>query len=910
MMREKMNIYKIAMEKIIAHGNKIQNYTEEEAMRNGELVPISSSQLTRKIQDYFKENGFDDLEVRDVIVNIVVPSASGRQADKVAKAYSSFAHSGFYLNERHYVRLMAGSGQLRQNTITYVWDYMRDYLMESLCCGIKPEDLGESFSVSKWNAYVGLSESGMNFLESAPRVCVISDYEKIKPHFPVDFIETVYEKRKRVWKKTTRYDYDDPEIDFAPLNSFDGQGLADPAWVKKVALELGYLQANGHGYVPSEYILRAPWCKGLVVNFDFKKYFMENGVTKITDVYGQEYDVENIDILLSTSQFKMWKAYKKYGGWKYHEESMKKYKLKWGVVFANKEKDDDYRALNYQYIQALDLSDEDITNLCGRTERLLTDLCSGDIETVYRTLVGFSNGADDIDNESETPSASLLQRAVAHNYELLQDTYIRELIYREAESKFNNAKIGKIMCRGGYGFIVSDPVAQIQHIIQAHAVDGNRKIKVTGLIPAKSIYSNYWNHAAMDNDEVVLMRSPLVDASEVTVCKLVDSPEMDKWFANIRSGLVLSIYDLNTLALQNCDFDGDRAFCSNDEILIRGAQKNPVPILYPSAGAALKGAITPESIIDADTRGLNSAVGSLSNLATCLYALRDNFQKGSEEYEELSRRIKVISELVGVEIDKIKTGIPPAKPSAWSKERIPNEQFQDEDGEMKKISVCSPEEQERICKHNSLIPDCKPYFMRYIYDAMDRDIIKYDKAFDSVNKFNNGKSLKALLAADYDTLNDDERWTVDRYYKYLPAIDSPCNMNKICKRFEQLQKQLKKNKNTRNMLLEFATPQDLDDDVIEEISKTIDLFQRQKRFITKTNNTSKTSNKQIAKETRERFDLLHTYIRKNILELVNGDIQSAYNYMTELSRQDRCAESTVWAILDDSILKVIKKKKL
>lgn len=918
MAEKQICIYKLPMEKIMEHENHIDGYTDERAIMNGELVPISASQLTGKIYDYYSENGLNGLTVKDAIVNIVVPTANGKNARKAAEAYSELAHHGFDLNGRHYVRLCAGSGQLRQNTITFVWNVMHQYITEALYCGISPEELGDSFSVSKWNAYVGLSESGMHFLKSASRVCVVSDYEEIKPHLPIDYITTECtsgRRNKRVEKTITQHYYDEPEMNFDPLNSFDGQGLADPEWMRQVAMELGYLREND-GYVPSEYILRAPWCKGLVVAFDFKAYCREHGITTIKDVYGQSYAVEDIDVLLSTSQFKMWKVYAKHGGWLYHQKSMQKYGLRWGVVIANKEHDDDYRTLNYQYLQALDLDDADIDRLCSHTEDLLTKLCSGHTETVYRTLVGFSGGVDDsIGNdcgdatEAAKPAASLLQRAIAHNYDLLQDSYIQTLIHREVESKFNGAKIGKLLCRGGYSFIVSDPVAQIQHIIRSHAVDGDHDIAVSGLIPAHEIYSAYWNRVRPAPDKVVLMRSPLIDSSEVTVCGLARTPEMDRWYSHIKSGLILSVCDVNTLALQNCDFDGDRCFSSNDPVLIKGAQRNPVPILYPSAGKQLKGAITFESMIEADIRGLNSAVGSLSNQATCLYALRDKFPKDSPEYAELSRRIKIVSELVGIEIDKIKTGIPPQKPSAWNKEQMPYEQFIGADGKMVKAPACSPEEQERIRKHNALIPDNKPLFMRYIYDAMNTDLARYDKSFDDVGKYNGGHRLVELLSTPYESLDDDAKYMLDKYHRYLPAIDSPCIMNKICKRFERLQKQLKRCKDSRNMLLDFATPQEFDSAVLEHMAELIDLLQRQKRFITRTNNTTNTNGgKKIAKDTKERFDVLYDYVRDQIMELVGGDIQSAYNYLVELVRHRHYAESTVWAVLDELILLVIPSK--
>lgn len=111
------------------------------------------------------------------------------------------------------------------------------------------------------------------------------------------------------------------------------------------------------------------------------------------------------------------------------------------------------------------------------------------------------------------------------------------------------------------------------------------------------------------------------------------------------------------------------------------------------------------------------------------------------------------------------------------------------------------------------------------------------------------------------------------------------------------------------MLPEFATEQDFDSGVMERIAEAVDLYQRQRRFIIRNNNTVCTdSNKQIAKDTKERFDALHAHIRSIILDLVGGDVQTAYNYLVDLVRQNRCAEGTVWAVLDELILCVIPYK--
>ena len=65
MAEKQICIYKLPMEKIMEHENHIDGYTDERAIMNGELVPISASQLTGKIYDYYSENGLNGLTVND-----------------------------------------------------------------------------------------------------------------------------------------------------------------------------------------------------------------------------------------------------------------------------------------------------------------------------------------------------------------------------------------------------------------------------------------------------------------------------------------------------------------------------------------------------------------------------------------------------------------------------------------------------------------------------------------------------------------------------------------------------------------------------------------------------------------------------------------------------------------------------
>ena len=73
------------------------------------------------------------------------------------------------------------------------------------------------------------------------------------------------------------------------------------------------------------FMFRAPWIKGLLGVFDFRKFVETNGCSPvIRDIYGQIHDIikEDIRIILTRSQFKM-AAY--YDSWEDYKSFFKKY---------------------------------------------------------------------------------------------------------------------------------------------------------------------------------------------------------------------------------------------------------------------------------------------------------------------------------------------------------------------------------------------------------------------------------------------------------------------------------------------------------------------------------------------------------------------------------------------------------
>lgn len=931
------SIYKFETDKLCESNGKTIKVipiavTERMAIENGELVNIQNNQLTNAIKEYYGMKNISKSFFIDKIVNIHVNPESKKQGER---EYQKLAEHGFTVNNIRFVRILSGSGQIRNNTITFIREDLYEPIIKTLLCGLEFSDFGEDFNAAKYNAYSGLNMSGCHLLpfELNPRVCIIDDYEAIRPGNIVNHVtekdvkyialpdgdliledsttdfEIVGQKAVRksdgvefnIYKGIHKMIDEKPynEIAGSPeLNSFDGQGIMSPEWAKKVSDYLGY------GYIPSEMIIRAPWVKGLLATIPFHEYFSERGITEVTDAFGKVRKIEEIDCFISKSQFKMFKIYKsKCAGtginpWDYHVDSMEKNKLHWGVVKPNGKKDDEEKALNYQYLQALQLDNDDIEALCIRTKEFLEKLNSGDIQEVYSNLVVHNKQFEDLENDN---SKKLFQKAIECNPEFINDRYIRNLIFKECESKMNGAKLGKLLIRGNFQFCVSDPLAQLQWIEKNHC---HRDVDVVGMVPAGYIYSNYWFNASDRTDEIVLMRSPLIDRNEIAKRKLIT--ETCEWFRYLNSGIIMSIHDLTPLQEGGCDFDGDIIYSTNNQIVAKGcySYEQAKPLYYSLDSTDLTGAITQENIVKADIRGLNSKVGTISNKAGTLYAMLELYTPDSMEYKKIYDSIVALGQIVGMEIDRIKTAIYPTMPFEWDSLQIRSKQTAD--GE--RIRMMSDDETEGIFMHNNLVPIIKPYYFRHNYMYIDDAIKQLDRVFNEVSSMNYGLKMEALIEkCNTGEANEEMIQLYEQYKRAYPVIDTDCVVNHVCHFFEKFETELAKRVKSDgvNMLKQYVESDKLDMNKLDEIKTMLSGYTRFKRMAVKSNNAATSvNNGALKKKAYNTMDMVRGYYQDLILQAFDGDVQKAFDYLVKAAD----SESIVWEILDVYILSIIKNE--
>lgn len=764
-------IFKIPASFIVANDCNIETYTITQGLKEDNVVSIGDNlvfqqlrymhddyrdhkelfnyiQQVRKNAHICKKQGdhkeaailnryiTDVLFVKDII-NVFV--------DKKKSDFKQFCNTGFYFNGIKYLYLCSGSGQIRRNTATFVNEEYHDRLVKTLNCGL--DEKTSQFVLAKYSAYFALSFSSILWVRT-PRVCVIKDFFRTLPKEKVDFICKNEEDKSIIEER---------EMDIE-LNCADGQGLIDPYFAELWGKDMNL------SYTPCSFVARSCFIKGNLVAFDFKDYAHQHNIFTIKDKWGVEYNIDDIDVILSESQFK---TSKYYSSWQEYCSYAEKGNIHWGVARYNKKVDDEFVLSNYQYIQSLTLSTEEIRGLIQPTIKWIQQICSGD--TLAALLYSFGPKGEDVDSRAMAGTAQTTpMKAIVKNIDFLQDSYVQQKIYKNITESINHAKLGKIWIHGNYQFMIADPVAQCQAALG---------LEPTGLLKRNEVYSKFWldrwraNPARDTNCVVDACRSPMIDLHEHNPMNvIINDPEAEHWYKYIPSGIIYNTYDTSCARHSDSDYDGDIVMTTDNPYFIKGSHKDHNIITYEK-GLATPAKMTIPNITATVMKGFGTGVGGFSNTATILYAMAAIFDKPGHEdqHTEIMTRIKLLREIVGQEIDRIKGADKPFLPAEWKK-------FQNID------PADTPEQKTAKMRQNAMVVSKKPYFFRYLYKELNQRYKQFESSYNQISRDMFGIKFKKLLKKEDKT--EEEKMLIRRYQKYSPLITAPCTMNKLCREFE------------------------------------------------------------------------------------------------------------------------------
>ncbi|MDF1496320.1 hypothetical protein [Caproiciproducens sp. CPB-2] len=793
------------------------------------------------------------------------------------KDYSRFAKKGFYYDGKLYTRYCASSGNLKSNTALFMLDDVNKAVSDVFACGHKDISKSEEVIPEKYGAYKGLTTSGINFI-TLPKVVVIPDFEEITPKGKVNFVE------KNIIDGQVEYKVVPKDFD-SILNSFDGMGLISSAKVGQYCTELGL------DYEPAALNIRAIGVKGLLINFDFHELAKENNIIWIKNLKGDLVNINNYDVLLTASQWKLHGLYD--DDWGAFDRVQQDNDLVWGVQRVTPKQDDDTVKLNYQLVQSSNLKDDDIEELLKPTKELFTKLAEGDDFTTIKYLMEENLLNDETDHFRGT----ILNQALLRNRSLLQDTYVKEEIHKLVASNLKLAKIAKILCRGMYSYMVSDPYALAQWAIFRD------KDKVTGLIPANCIFSKYWNDR--NADEVDACRSPMTDIAEhniLTVCNdtSVGSDtfaKMKHYYSHIYSGIIYSIWDLSTIIHSDSDWDSDQCLTTDSAVLKRCAYRDALPVTYQKGlTKAQKKKYTIKAAVESDLKGFGNKVGFYSNKTTSFFAMLPLFNK--DEQKGILDNIRILRLIIGEEIDSTKTGVKPKLPVEFIYQKLKS----DDTKEVRKKKM----------EHNTFVPKYKPYFFRY-RDTTDNDrFTKYQSHMKPICQRLLYITLDKLLALKDDELTDKQKNFKQIYIDCSPLLLTNCVMNKLCWNLEEFEKtiadKLKVDTEKNYVLLGFAKEVDVS---VEDKAQVIEVFNRYNKKaaeIIKEIHSKRSTDDEKKEIIMEEKEKMQDETKKELYKICSNKFMLFDRVVTSLKDMDKDkVNQFIWKVFEYDLLSIIPK---
>ena len=649
-----------------------------------------------------------------------------------------------------YKRFLGTAGSIKKSTIMFVDKNIHGKLMEKINNGRYegPKNgeeakvyngmaLNYKFIPAKINAYFALQCSA-SIPVPWPRVIVINDvYTKFK--------DTVRIVRNTGGEQLEWPSVSDPEKQEIEINTCDGMGFISPEMSAKWA------EALNEGSEPlSGFNTRCAFLKGMVFTVDFKQFAEEvAGTYIIKDAWGDERDVRDADVILTVSMLKLWNSYAGYED--YYNNCMKN-GYEFCIAKSTPHELRNVHTTNYQYLQDFSFTDEQIDELISPTISKIQDCLGLD----WRKLILYMCGSG-LDEKSVVHMEPMC-KAIMANPELIKDPYVRSKISRMIQRRIRDAKIGVLDVAGDYSIAGCDPYVLLQHMFG---------LEVTGLLKAGECYHKYWSDR--NTEEICIFRAPMTSIENVCKLKVKTNPEMEKWYGYIKTCIILNGWDTTAMRCNGEDYDSDSNFCTDNQVLLDAFEYKTT--LMCEQESSVKKSPTEEDYVKSDINGFGDSIGSVTNKATNMISLREQFDKDSEEFKRLTYRISTMMNYQQNAIDRIKGVVARPVPKEWLNSRMFKIEEDDDEYTIQDKQI-----------NANIAAEIKPWFFIYRYSQLKSELDKYLKAVKSNCKIRFGKSLDSLYACENRT--EEEESFIYHYEKYLPVSRAPGTMNRICWRIE------------------------------------------------------------------------------------------------------------------------------
>lgn len=322
------------------------------------------------------------------------------------------------------------------------------------------------------------------------------------------------------------------------------------------------------------------------------------------------------------------------------------------IANFNKNEEKEWGNLNYQFINALNISFEEL--------RDLAILAIEKIKTAVKSVenaMSFLNMCQNAENVEEETHVMNLQRLLEANPRSFQTRWVKTKVKNLMRKKIADMRMGRIPVEDSrFVYIITDP----------KALTGTPLLK-------KGEY--YYNGRV---GKATIFRSPLVDESEPVVINCAHSEELDRAFGHLKNILIMNVHDDTLPRMGGADTDGDKVYLVFDKEftvntkksgvrvykdLIQSTVKKNSPLIYGDLVNAKPQKVewtneNEEHIVDYDSKLFKgSDIGIITDYATTWsdrMKCKDTTETEIQKYRDYVRICRILQ---GKIIDAPKTGI-------------------------------------------------------------------------------------------------------------------------------------------------------------------------------------------------------------------------------------------------------------
>lgn len=382
--------------------------------------------------------------------------------------------------------------------------------------------------------------------------------------------------------------------------------------------------------------LRCAWMKGMTFPFDYIRFAEEiMGASDehperyfIEDVWGKKRDVRESELIVTESQLKLTSSYESWDD--YYKNCIDNgYTLR--IAKTAPHEVDNVRQLNYQFIQSLPMSDDDIDELIYPTISEIKDIVGMNVDKTIAYLCGSGFDSDSIEYADTVAKALMIEP------KMISDPYIQSKIKKMIERRIRDAKIGVLDVHGNFQIISGDLYALCESMFG---------LKPMGLLKSNELYSKYWVDSGVK--KVLCARAPMSNLHSLMSQNICYDDRVADWYQFMPTVVVVNGHDTMPAALNGFDQDGDLLFTTDNEPMLRN-QVN-IPALFCPQKKATKVIVTEDDVVNANRAGFGSKIGSITNRITAMTSLMSNYEPGSKEYETLRYRTQCGQKLQQEEI--------------------------------------------------------------------------------------------------------------------------------------------------------------------------------------------------------------------------------------------------------------------